>query len=187
MRGPDLPATLDRVHSASSLPRWRPGLGSPRVPFLSPATLDPPYPAFFSRPLECGCPALSPPVLGFSFTFLKLLSFLCPTSPFPAPQPRPSFEFASGPSGPDGSVPPHLAFPEALQLLGHSSQVAGARKKSTLYHVTELSLGRSYGEYRLQIKARMGRTCYSTDWLLQSWKVAGNRNLAWEASLRSST
>lgn len=134
MRGPDLPATLDRVHSASSLPRWRPGLGSPRVPFLSPATLDPPYPAFFSRPLECGCPALSPPVLGFSFTFLKLLSFLCPTSPFPAPQPRPSFEFASGPSGPDGSVPPHLAFPEALQLLGHSSQVAGARKKSTLYH-----------------------------------------------------
>lgn len=53
--------------------------------------------------------------------------------------------------------------------------------------VTELSLGRSYGEYRLQIKARMGRTCYSTDWLLQSWKVAGNRNLAWEASLRSST
>lgn len=125
-------------HSSSSSPCWRPGLGSPRVPFLSPATLDPPYPAFASRPLDRGSPALSPPVLGFSFTFLKLLCSVCPTSPFscPHPPPRPSFEFASGSFRPDGSVPPHIAFPEALsQLLGHSSQVAGARMKSTsLYH-----------------------------------------------------
>lgn len=137
VRGPYLSATLAGVHSSSSPPRWRQGLGSPRVPFLSPVRLYPPYPAFASRPLACGSPALSPPVLGFSFTFLKLLSFLCPTSPFPlSPSPRPSFEFALGPSGPDGSVPPHLAFPEALQLLGHSSQVACARTKSTsLYHV----------------------------------------------------
>lgn len=98
---------------------------------MSPVTLDPPYHAFASSPSKRS----SPPMLGFSFTFLKLLPS-CAQLPLllSCHPPRSSFEFSLGPPGPDCFVAPHLRFPEALQLLGHSSQVADARTKSTLYH-----------------------------------------------------
>lgn len=92
VREPDLPATLAGVLSSSSPPRWRAGLGSPRVSFLSPAMLDPPYPAFASCLLERGSPTLSPPVLGFSFSLLKAPFLLVPNfsfSPVPHPDPPP--------------------------------------------------------------------------------------------------